>query len=180
MFSRMLDEQSGEMIARHLEARGVRVLCNAARCDAVGDQELVATAIEGQEISCSLLGMGIGVETNLVCINNAGVSVSTGVLTNRFLETNTTGIYAIGDVAEFEDITVGRRLIAGNWMNALSQARTLARTLAGRDGSAFQTIINKEFPGIKEAKARIEPFWSNTFPKDPASIRIVVSEPASR
>ena len=56
----------------------------------------------------------------------------------------------------------------------------LARTLAGRDGSAFQTIINKEFPGIKEAKARIEPFWSNTFPKDPASIRIVVSEPASR
>lgn len=47
----------------------------------------------------------------------------------------------------------------------------LASALAGRDNSAFQTII-KGFPGIQEARARIEPFWKGTFPASPSDIKI--------
>ena len=53
--------------------------------------------------------------------------------------------------------------------NALSQA------LAGRDSTAFQNIV-KGFPGIQEAHARIEPFWKNTFPSNPSSIKIKIEE----
>jgi len=52
----------------------------------------------------------------------------------------------------------------------------LARALAGRDQSAFQTIITG-FPGIKEAHARIQPFWKSTFPTAPAKLKITVVEP---
>lgn len=49
----------------------------------------------------------------------------------------------------------------------------LAKALAGRDQSVFQTVIGG-FPGIEAARARIEPFWSNSFPSDPAKIKIIV------
>lgn len=52
----------------------------------------------------------------------------------------------------------------------------LAEALAGRDQSAFQTIVTG-FKGIQEARARIEPFWSGTFPANPADIKIKVQNP---
>ncbi len=57
-------------------------------------------------------------------------------------------------------------------------AGDLAQALAGRDKSAFSTIITG-FPGIESAKARIEPFWSTSFPGDAGAIRINISDPAA-
>lgn len=51
---------------------------------------------------------------------------------------------------------------------------SLAKALAGRDQSVFQTVIGG-FPGIEAARARIEPFWSNSFPSDPSNIKIIVT-----
>lgn len=55
----------------------------------------------------------------------------------------------------------------------------LAQALAGKDQGAFQSIITG-FPSIQEAHARIEPFWSNSFPKDPADIAVVVETPQAQ
>lgn len=55
-------------------------------------------------------------------------------------------------------------------------AAELAAALAGRDESAFQTIV-EGFDSIEEAHARIEPFWQRSFPNDPADIKIKVVEP---
>ena len=57
-------------------------------------------------------------------------------------------------------------------------ATALASALAGKDETAFQSIV-QGFPPIEEAHARIEPFWKNSFPSDPAAIRITVEKPAS-
>lgn len=54
----------------------------------------------------------------------------------------------------------------------------LAEALAGRDGGAFQTIVNG-FPGIQEAHARIEPFWKSSFPSNPSDIKIKIESPQS-
>lgn len=51
----------------------------------------------------------------------------------------------------------------------------LTKALAGHDQGAFQTIIGG-FTFVQEAKARIEPFWSSSFPKDPAKIQIDVTD----
>ncbi len=53
----------------------------------------------------------------------------------------------------------------------------LAEALAGRDQSAFQTVVTG-FKGIQEARARIEPFWAGAFPKDPSEIKVKVKNPA--
>ncbi|MBM3272381.1 hypothetical protein FJY94_03865 [Candidatus Kaiserbacteria bacterium] len=51
----------------------------------------------------------------------------------------------------------------------------LQKALAGRDEAAFPTIING-FPSIKEAHARIEPFWQSTFPENATDIRVTVKD----
>jgi hypothetical protein len=53
----------------------------------------------------------------------------------------------------------------------------LAEALAGREKAAFQALI-AGFPGIEEARARIQPFWSSTFPSEPSAIQVVIEEPA--
>lgn len=53
---------------------------------------------------------------------------------------------------------------------------SLAQALANHDKGAFNTIVNG-FTGVQEAHARIEPFWSNRFPANPMSIRMIVAEP---
>lgn len=53
----------------------------------------------------------------------------------------------------------------------------IAQALAGHDSGAFDTIIGG-FPSVQEAHARIEPFWRTKFPKDPTSIRVVVTDSA--
>ncbi len=57
-------------------------------------------------------------------------------------------------------------------------ASELAQALAGRDQSAFQTIVTG-FPGIQSATALIEPFWSSSFPGDANRIRIKIADPAA-
>ena len=52
----------------------------------------------------------------------------------------------------------------------------LVAALAGRDQNAFQSIV-ANFPGVESAKARIEPFWNSSFPKDPGEIEIIVVRP---
>lgn len=57
-------------------------------------------------------------------------------------------------------------------------SNALTAALAGKDQSAFQTIVNG-FPSIQEARARIEPFWKHTFPNDATKIKIIVKEPVA-
>jgi len=59
---------------------------------------------------------------------------------------------------------------------AIVDTDALAQALAGRDQNAFQNIV-ANFPGVESAKARIEPFWSSSFPKDLTDIKIVVERP---
>jgi len=56
-------------------------------------------------------------------------------------------------------------------------ADALTEALAGREESAFQAIVSS-FPGIEEARARIEPFWQKSFPGDPSKIKVKIEEPA--
>ncbi|HEY4522099.1 MAG TPA: hypothetical protein VJH91_00470 [Candidatus Paceibacterota bacterium] len=54
----------------------------------------------------------------------------------------------------------------------------LRQALAGKEKAAFQSIATA-FPGIEAARARIEPFWSGSFPKEPADIRIRIEDPTT-
>jgi hypothetical protein len=53
---------------------------------------------------------------------------------------------------------------------------SLREALAGKDQAAFKPIVST-FIGIKDAQARIAPFWSTKFPSDPSDIEVIVTDP---
>jgi hypothetical protein len=49
----------------------------------------------------------------------------------------------------------------------------LVQALLGRSQDAFETIV-ATFPSIQEAHAKIEPFWSGSFPEDESKIKVEI------
>lgn len=130
-WSSILDEEAGLLINNHLKSNGVEVHTNASFMNLTGKDYLDGFSTSSGNHKCSLLGIGIGTDPDFSWIKNAGINVSKGVKCNEFLETNIKDVYTAGDVSEFYDVVVERDVNVGNWMNAMTQARVVAKNMFG-------------------------------------------------
>ncbi len=130
-FSRALMPEAGELIARHLADHGVETHAQTQLLSLEGGHELTGFKTRKGEHACEVLGVGIGIVPDFEWLRAGGVETGVGVKGNEYLETNVPDIYVAGDVAEFFDPVTGRQLVMGNWMNAMSQGRVVARTMGG-------------------------------------------------
>lgn len=128
---RSLEPQSGELIARHVCEHGVELHAGTALDHLLGDKELTGLVTSAGEFAATILGIGIGIEPDFSWAREAGVEVGAGIKTNECLETNVPDVYAAGGIAEFFDPILERQLQIGNWMNAISQGRMVARSMTG-------------------------------------------------
>lgn len=138
-WSRVLDAESAKLIEQRLIAGHVEIVKGAKEIQLEGTRTLERVKTPSERISCAMLGVGIGIHPELEWIRDAGVEIGKGIRTNAFLETNISDIFAIGDGIEFDDVIVGRPLLAGNWMNAIMQARAVAKTMFG-DRTEFRLV----------------------------------------
>lgn len=138
-WSRCLEPQPGELVANHIRNHGVELHPHTTVVRLNGQKELTGCVTDKGEHAVTLLGIGIGIEPDFAWLRNAGVVTNAGVVMNEFLETNVPHIYAAGDIAEFFDPIVERQLQIGNWMNAMSQGRTVAKSMSG-ERTSFQLV----------------------------------------
>ena len=131
MWSRALSKEAGELITKHLIANGVEVISNATTIETHGEKTIEAFTVGDKKIPCNILGIGVGIEPDFSLMHEATIDGQEGILCNQFLETNISNIYTAGDVAEFLDGRYGRHLLAGNWMNAQTQGRCVAKNMFG-------------------------------------------------
>ncbi|MFH0804240.1 MAG: FAD-dependent oxidoreductase [Candidatus Zambryskibacteria bacterium] len=128
----LLDEESGKMIGVAMEKGGVKILRESEVSEIIGNENIEGVILkDGTQIPCQLALIGIGLECHLDWIKEAGVETGRGILANEYLETNIPDIYAAGDVAEFNDLVLGERVQLGNWVNAQTQGRTVAKNMMG-------------------------------------------------
>ena len=85
----------------------------------------------GETLACDMVVAGIGVEPITGLLATSGIDVTDGVMVNEYLETSKGGIYAAGDVANYQDTLFGRRRRVEHWDNAVSQGRHCAGALLG-------------------------------------------------
>lgn len=131
-WSRILSTKSQNVLANHARSSGVTLVTNESSGELVGDAQLEGVKLsDGSIIEANIMGVGIGIHTDQSIFKDAGIDIASGVLANEYLETNVQGVYTAGDVAEFYDLTVGRQLRLGNWMNALMQGRAVGKSMAG-------------------------------------------------
>src|SRR3990167_4458083 len=133
-----LDEASSKVLVNVLEKNGVKVLTNEevesiqpiTRTDPVKAVGLVQTK-SGKNFDADVVGVGIGIKSDISWLDKSCVKVDLAIVTNEYLETNVSDIYAAGDCAEFWDVIFKRQHIMGNWANATSQGLAVGKTIAG-------------------------------------------------
>jgi NADPH-dependent 2,4-dienoyl-CoA reductase/sulfur reductase-like enzyme len=125
---------------RYYAERGVRFVKEAKIARITGKGEVSGVAIEGgKTVDVSLVVAGIGVRPATDVFRHSGLDVSDGVVVDEFLETAHPGIYAAGDIANYEDTIFGKRRRVEHWDNAVSQGQHCARALMG-DRVAFKHV----------------------------------------
>jgi 3-phenylpropionate/trans-cinnamate dioxygenase ferredoxin reductase subunit len=100
------------------------------------DLRLEATEVpEGADLTVA----GIGVEPNVELARAAGLEVRSGIVVDDHFRTARSGVFAVGDVAEFFDPLYGRHRRIEHWSNAAYHGTTLGRILAG-DHSGYDIV----------------------------------------
>ena len=117
-----------------LEEHGVKVHGSQELERFEGDDERVRKVVtkSGLEIDCDFVVIGAGVHPELHLAEQAGLEIDKGVLTDRFLETSAPGIYAAGDIAEYESVVHGGRIRIEHWDVAFNHGKYAALNMLGR------------------------------------------------
>lgn len=83
--------------------------------------------------------VGIGLEVNSGLADAAGLAVDNGILVNEFLRTSDPAIYAAGDVANFFNSALDKRMRVEHEDNANIMGETAGRNMAG-DAVAYNHL----------------------------------------
>jgi len=147
MLPRMMDETGGEMIKRWCESHGVTVMTSTQ----VTSIEKSAGGLElnldhGGPLTADLVVCATGVKPNTGFLKGSGVQTDVGILVNEALETNVSGVYAAGDVAQGPDFSTGKQEVHAIQPTASEHGRLAARNMSGRRtpfrGSLSMNVLN--------------------------------------
>jgi 3-phenylpropionate/trans-cinnamate dioxygenase ferredoxin reductase component len=90
----------------------------------------------GLELDCDMVVVGVGVMPDVMLAKAAGLEIGEtgGVACSAGLETSVPGIYAAGDICEYESVVHGgARLRLEHWDVAFNHGKTAALNMLGRD-----------------------------------------------
>jgi 3-phenylpropionate/trans-cinnamate dioxygenase ferredoxin reductase subunit len=138
ILSRSFGEQAGRFFQRRMEERGVAVHGGEELERFEGSDGRVSTVLtrSGRSFPADAVVIGAGAVPDVTLARGAGLALGTsgGVVVDARLETAVPGIYAAGDIAEYESaVHAGRRLRIEHWDVALAQGKTAALNMLGRD-----------------------------------------------
>jgi NADPH-dependent 2,4-dienoyl-CoA reductase/sulfur reductase-like enzyme len=85
----------------------------------------------GEPVLADAVVAGLGIEPNVDLARQAGLAVSDGVEVDELLRTRRPGIYAAGDVANFLNPALGRRMRVEHEDNANTMGEIADRNMAG-------------------------------------------------
>jgi NAD(P)H-nitrite reductase large subunit len=131
----VLPAQESEMINKHIKEHHIdlRLSTNLKEIKADENGTVKSIIIEetGEEIFCNVVGLTAGVTPNIDFLKDSNIETKRGILVNRFLETNITDVYAIGDCAEQHETIGQRRNIEAVWYTGRMMGEALAPTICG-------------------------------------------------
>jgi NAD(P)H-nitrite reductase large subunit len=135
-----LDSQSSRVIAKVLGKNGIKVETKVAVDHFEVKDGMITAAIakDGRRFDVDVVGVGVGIRSDLAWLLQSGLKIDRGIVTNEYLETNLPDIYAAGDCAQFWDSVFEREHMLGNWANATSQGLAVGKTMGG-ERTKFET-----------------------------------------
>jgi len=96
----------------------------------------------GRELDADVVVIGVGVTPDVMLARSAGLELGQtgGIRVDSHLQTAVPGVYAAGDVAEYESVVNGgRSVLVEHWDVAFSHAKTVALNMLGK-GEPHQAV----------------------------------------
>jgi len=136
LLPRQLDEGGARMLTTMVTRRGVDVITSDS-CERVCGESSAREIVlkSGRMLPADLVAVSAGVRPNLQLAQDAGIACNRGVLVDAHLQTSAPDIYAIGDVAEFN------QRVWGIIPAALAQAKIAAAVVRGDLSGTYEDIV---------------------------------------
>ncbi|HUJ35416.1 MAG TPA: FAD-dependent oxidoreductase [Solirubrobacteraceae bacterium] len=131
-------EQAGRFFQERLEEHGIEVHGNDEldSFDGAGGRITHVITKRGRRIESDVVVVGVGAVPDVRLSRTAGLEIGElgGVVVDSRLQTAVPGIFAAGDIAEYESVVHGgRSQRIEHWDVAFNQGRTAALNMLGRD-----------------------------------------------
>jgi nitrite reductase (NADH) large subunit len=135
LLPRQLDRRGAEILQADLSKRGIDVVTGARVSAITGGVRASGVSFEdGTETEADIVVISTGVRPTVGFLDGSGVEVGRGVVVGPDMQTSARGVYAAGDVAEFEGVIWGIIPIA------LAQAGVAARAIAGDAATSYRPV----------------------------------------
>lgn len=136
-WNNVLPSQESALINKHIKEHHIDLRLDAELKEILSDEGGRAKAVvttDGEEIPCEFVGLTAGVSPNVDFLKVEGeqkLKIERGIVVNEFLETNISGVYALGDCAQFSSAIGDRRPIEQVWYTGKIMGEVLAKTICG-------------------------------------------------
>jgi 3-phenylpropionate/trans-cinnamate dioxygenase ferredoxin reductase component len=136
--SRGFGQPAGRFLQSVLEEHGITV-CGSDELERFEGSEGRVTRVitkAGRELEADAVVIGVGAVPDVTLARGAGLELggSGGVAVDSRLQTSAPGIYAAGDIAQFDSVVNGGRSIrVEHWDVALNHGKTAALNMLGQD-----------------------------------------------
>jgi 3-phenylpropionate/trans-cinnamate dioxygenase ferredoxin reductase subunit len=131
---------AGAFVRDLLESHDIEILASAdvACFDGEGEDDAPVTAVvtaDGRRAAADLVVVGVGANPDVLLARKAGLELGAtgGVLCDSALRTSAPGVFAAGDMCEYDSVVHGRRLRIEHEEVAAAQGRHAARAMLGAE-----------------------------------------------
>src|SRR5579884_496772 len=135
--SRTFGEQAGRFLQDRLEEHGITVLGNEELDRFEGSDGRVTHVVtkSGRSLEADAVVIGAGVVPEVSLARGAGLTIGErgGVQVDSRLQTEVAGVFAAGDIAEYDSVITGTRIRIEHWDVAFNQGKTVGLNMLGGD-----------------------------------------------
>ncbi len=132
LLQRQLDAEGGAIFGRQVEGLGIAVEVNA---DTEHIEPGAVVLKSGLRVPGDLVLIAAGVRANLELAQASGLAANRGIVVDAHLETSVPGVYAAGDVAEWNGTVYG--IVPA----AIEQAQAAARNMLEPGGAEYAGTV---------------------------------------
>lgn len=134
LMRRFLDEKSSKILEKAIKSHGVSILFNTAVNEVIGQDNVEGFKTTNNETyECDAIIYSIGTRPNVAFLKDTPININHGIIVNEKMETNIPDIFAVGDVAQYNNSTPGL------WNIAIGQGKVAGYNMIGKD-TIYDTI----------------------------------------
>jgi len=138
----MLDLAGSSLVEKVLTEKGILLHKEEGIGEICGDGTRVTTvkSTGGQTLDADMVGIAIGVVSNLEFLDGSGIKTDRGVIVDEHLRAEQPDIYAAGDIAQALDVTSGEHRLVTSYLNTQRQGEVAGTNMSGGD-AALEGVI---------------------------------------